>query len=236
MNETQGSRRETTSLKRIAVHVVFWKDARVQESGLVVKVDLRRQMTLNLACFPSFRFSMCWEDWNGVVKMSKLLSVPEHPVCVGFLTWFCHSSTYPLGYCWVLTWPDSISFQSDAAASVYPKAARETNWSSEARARDWGGKKKKKREGLNMFKSEVGKKGWVRKKAGVKSSSWLGKVAYSILHFRSCYSDPRLLWASPEKSSFPFLHTLGTLTVASLRYWSVHTNISLSYGFILGKL
>lgn len=145
MNETQGSRRETTSLKRIAVHVVFWKDARVQESGLVVKVDLRRQMTLNLACFPSFRFSMCWEDWNGVVKMSKLLSVPEHPVCVGFLTWFCHSSTYPLGYCWVLTWPDSISFQSDAAASVYPKAARETNWSSEARARDWGGKKKKKK-------------------------------------------------------------------------------------------
>lgn len=97
-------------------------------------------------------------------------------------------------------------------------------------------KRKKKREGLNMFKSEVGKKGWVRKKAGVKSSSWLGKVAYSILHFRSCYSDPRLLWASPEKSSFPFLHTLGTLTDASLRHWSVHTNISLSHGFILGKL
>ena len=126
----------------------FGEDTKMHGPGIVVKTDSRRQMTSNSTCFSCFTFGRCWEEnWNGVVKMSKWF----HSIQYVLLSWHTVSPSTFTALCWVPTWSIAIKCSS----LRFPKGPRRMKWSSEARARDRGERRK---ERINMLRVEGGKR------------------------------------------------------------------------------
>ena len=151
----------------ITAHAMFRKDASVRESGIFVKADSRRQRTSDFVCFPSFRFGMCGdEDGNGKFTMSRQFHLPEQLVCVGFLTWSCHSA-HLLCCCWVLIGSGSISIR--CSSLLLPQRPPE-KWDGPLRQGPGiGGVEKRKKKKIKTHKKSGREKGseW-EEKAGVK--------------------------------------------------------------------
>lgn len=82
---------EAVSLNKNRYVCGAWK---CTDSGVVVQVASRRQMTSNSA-FPSFRGGVCCKDWN-----EQKPHLPCHPVRAGFLTWSCRCSAHWVSCSW----------------------------------------------------------------------------------------------------------------------------------------